>query len=521
MEQPFKKLRAATPNTPLRAAEYVRMSTDHQQYSPENQRDEFRRFADKFGMTICRTYTDGGKSGLQIHGREALQQLIRDVQGGQADFDVILVYDVSRWGRFQDPDAAAHYEFICKSAGIPVVYCAEPFENDDSLISTLWKNMKRAMSGEYSRDLSVKVFAGQCRLIRLGFRQGGPAGFGLRRMLLDQSGAAKAQLKRGEHKSLQTDRVILVPGPPEECAAVRMMYVQFVEEGKSEQQIADSLNLRGIQTDLARPWTRGAVHQVLTNQKYIGDNIFNRRSFKLKAQRVRNPPEQWVRKAGAFEAIVESDVFLKAQEIIQARSHHLSDDEMLALLKRLWEQEGELSGLLIDETEGVPSSSAYRSRFQSLLRAYHLIGYSPERDYRYIEINRQLRMVHRQTVEMVVRKLQELGAEVVCDPPTGLLSINGEFTASIIIARCRQSKTTGRLRWWIHLDTGLRPDVTIAVRMTADHQTALDYYLLPSIDLNSARLRLAEHNPLNLDAYRFDTLGFFFRMAERVRLEAA
>ncbi len=510
----------AAPGAPIRAAEYVRMSTDHQQYSTENQRDEFRRFADKFGMTIRRTYADAGKSGLRIDDREALQQLIRDVQSGAADFDVILVYDVSRWGRFQDPDAAAHYEFICKSAGIPVIYCAEPFENDGSLISTLWKNMKRSMSGEYSRELSVKVFAGQCRLIELGFRQGGPAGFGLRRMLLDQFGAAKGVLKIGDHKSFQMDRVILVPGPPEECATVRLIYTKFVNDRKSEHEIAEFLNSQEIQTDFSRAWTRGTVHQVLTNPKYIGDNVFNRVSFKLKARRVRNPPELWIQKAGAFEAIVDTQVFFKAQEIIQARSRQLSDDEMLALLKQVLDREGALSGLLIDETEGLPSSSAYRGRFRSLLRAYHLIGYSPERDYRFIEINRQLRLAHRQTLEGVIKKLQEIGGAVVRDPVTELLTVNGEFTVSVVLTRCGRTGA-GNLRWLIRLDTGLRPDLTIAVRMAADNQTALDYFLLPSLDMSSAKLRLAERNPINLDAYRFDTLDFFFSMAQRVKLEAA
>ncbi|WP_300983940.1 hypothetical protein [Roseicyclus sp.] len=39
----------------------------------------------------------------------------------------------------------------------------------------------------------------------------------------------------------------------------------------------------------------------------------------------------------------------------------------------------------------MPSSSAFRNRFGSLLRAYQMIGYEPERDYRYVEINRVLR----------------------------------------------------------------------------------------------------------------------------------
>src|ERR1035438_7086554 len=93
-----------------RAAEYVRMSTDHQQYSTENQRDVIRQWAEKRGVTITRTYEDAGKSGLRIAGRDALQRLIEDVQAGRADFDMILVYDVSRWGRFQDADESASFK---------------------------------------------------------------------------------------------------------------------------------------------------------------------------------------------------------------------------------------------------------------------------------------------------------------------------------------------------------------------------------------------------------------------------
>jgi DNA invertase Pin-like site-specific DNA recombinase len=169
------------PVTSARAAEYVRMSTEHQKYSTENQTEAIQQYAARRGLTIVRTYADAGKSGLRLDGRDALKKLIADVQDGTADFTSILVYDVSRWGRFQDADESAYYEYICKRAGISVQYCAEQFENDGSPVSTIVKGVKRAMAGEYSRELSVKVFAGQCRLIELGYRQGGPPGFGLRR----------------------------------------------------------------------------------------------------------------------------------------------------------------------------------------------------------------------------------------------------------------------------------------------------------------------------------------------------
>src|SRR5574340_23511 len=200
------------------------MSTEHQQYSTENQADKIREYAARRNIEIVRTYADEGKSGLRIDGRQALQKLIADVQAGKADFQIILVYDVSRWGRFQDADESAYYEYICRRAGIQVAYCAEQFENDGSPVSTIVKGVKRAMAGEYSRELSAKVFIGQCRLIELGFRQGGSPGYGLRRMLRDQAGEPKGTLNRGEQKSIQTDRVILVPGPPEEVQTVRWMY---------------------------------------------------------------------------------------------------------------------------------------------------------------------------------------------------------------------------------------------------------------------------------------------------------
>src|SRR5262249_25574 len=156
-----------------------------------------------------------------------LKELIEVVQSGTADFSAILVYDVSRWGRFQDADESAYYEYICKRAGITVHYCAEQFENDGSPVSTIVKGVKRAMAGEDSREPSAKVFKGQCKLVELGFRQGGAAGFGLRRLLIDQAGKPKTELRPLEQKSLQTDRVILVPGPPEERTVVRRIYRLF------------------------------------------------------------------------------------------------------------------------------------------------------------------------------------------------------------------------------------------------------------------------------------------------------
>lgn len=504
---------------PIRAAQYVRMSTEHQQYSTENQSDVLREYAEKRGIHIVRTFCDSGKSGLRIDGRDGLKELIDVVQRGAADFATVLVYDVSRWGRFQDADESAYYEYICKRAGILVQYCAEQFENDGSPVSTIVKGVKRAMAGEYSRELSAKVFKGQCKLIELGFRQGGPAGYGLRRLLIDQAGRPKSELQPGEQKSLQTDRVILVPGPVEERAVVRRIYRLFVHEGRTEREIAWELNRAGIPGDLGRTWTRGMIHQVLTNEKYAGNNVYNKVSFKLKKKRVRNPPEMWVRKDAAFDALVDLQDFAAAQAIILERHHRTSDEDLLARLRDLAHRYGRLSGLIIDETEGMPSSAAYRHRFGSLVRAYQLVEYRPDRDFAFIEINRRLRTLHPGIVEKVVGALGAKGALVAQDPATGLLWVNGMISISLVLARCHCTPADA-LRWLVRFEAGLAPDVTIVVRMNQDNRSVLDYYLLPSIDIPADRLRIKEDNGTVFDGYRFDSLEYFFGIVQTVKAGA-
>jgi DNA invertase Pin-like site-specific DNA recombinase len=505
----------------IRAAQYVRMSTEHQKYSTENQAEIIAQYADRRGFEIVRTYEDSGKSGLSLEGRHSLQQLIADVRSRTADFGAILVYDVSRWGRFQDADESAYYEFICREAGITVHYCAEQFENDGSLSATIIKSMKRAMAGEYSRELSAKVFTGQCRLIRMGFRQGGPAGYGLRRTLVDEHRVPKADLCRGEQKSLQTDRVVLTPGPPEEIEVVRRLYRMFVVQRRSEQEIAALLNAEGILSDLNRPWTRGTVHQVLTNEKYIGNNVHNRISYKLKKKRVTNTPEMWVRSDGAFAGIVEPDFFEAAQRIVQDRTRRFTDDDLLDRLKTLFAEKGWLSGLVIDEVEGMPSSSTFRHRFGSLSRAYQLVGYTPPRDYQYIEINRALRALHPGVVSQVVTDIEDAGGSVRRNPLNDLLTINEEFSTSVVVVRCHITQA-GTFRWKVRLDVGLRPAITIAVRMDTNNVDIRDYYLLPWLDVGAnPDLKLAPDNGILLDAYRFDTLDAFFDLARRSPLRLA
>ena len=230
--------------------------------------------------------------------------------------------------------------------------------------------------------------------------------------------------------------------------------------------------------------------------------------------------QMWIWRDGAFEPIVTASLFEQARTIIESRHRHLSDQELLERLRQLLRVQGRLSGILIDETEEMPSSSCYSSRFGSLTRAYALIGWTPDRDYAYVEINRKLRRKHADLIASILDQLLGLGATVSVNADNDLLTINAEYTASLILARCRTTHA-GSHRWQLRFDESLSPDIVIAARLQPGNEEIMDYYLLPRLDILMDRLSLRSENGLVLDVYRFNNLNFFMEMAQRVRMEGA
>jgi len=324
--------------------------------------------------------------------------LLLEVISTKADFDHVLVYDVSRWGRFQDADESAYYEYTCKQANISLHYCVEQFLNDGSAYSALIKALKRTMAGEYSRELSVKVYAAQARFAGMGFHQGGSPGSGFKRLLVDARGGAKGWLQPGERKGLQSDRILLVPGPKKDIAVIRQIFKWFTVEGRSEGEIATLLNRRRIKPEFCTrwpnytQWTRQRVHQILTNPKYMGTVVYNRTNSKLSGKIVSNPIEDWVCKEGAIEPIVGAEQYLKVQQIVKDRSQALNDYHILERLSRLLKTTGRLSTTIINKDRETPCIWSIYRRFKSLSAVYELIGYSSKRDNQGIAERRKERL---------------------------------------------------------------------------------------------------------------------------------
>ncbi|WP_291849232.1 recombinase family protein [Bradyrhizobium sp.] len=475
----------------LRAAQYVRMSTERQRYSIQNQAAAIAVYAAQHDLLIVRTYSDEGQSGLRIRNRPGLIDLINDVVSGRADFDHVLVYDVSRWGRFQDVDESAHYEFVCKQAGVKVAYCAEQFDNDGSLLSSIVKNLKRVMAAEYSRELSVKVHAGACRVASLGFRAGATPGYGLRRELVDENGCPKGPLQKGQRKHLQTDRVILRPGPQHELDIVRRVFRNFVRKGHSQEKIARQLNLEHVPNHRGKPWNGRIVHHLLQNENYIGNIVYNRKSFRLRQVMRSNPPEHWVRGTGGFEPIIEDALFWKAQRLLKQQYVRRSDQQLLERLRDALTEKGRLSATVMGRMSGMPCAGLYALRFGSLRKAFDLIGYRSQRNCEFIDSRPLLNTKLVERASDVARRIRALGASAIFDAAAHTLSIDDRLAVSFRIARYYPN--SGRVPvWHVHRRAQLPPGLLLALRLDKENSEIVDYFLIPTTEMNKFRISLRE-----------------------------
>ena len=466
------------------AATYLRMSTERQQYSLANQSEVIARYADAHGFEVVQTYSDAARTGVVFRRRKGLQNLIQDVVQGTACFKAILVYDVSRWGRFQDTDESAYYEFLCKSAGIPVHYCAEPFCNDTGLSALIMKSLKRVMAGEYSRELGVKIFNAQKRLACMGFRQGGQPGYGLRRLLVSADGRPKQVLHHGERKSLASDRVIQIPGPPEEVRCVREIYRLFLEDRMSFLAIAQELNRRKIPYLRGADWDNKSVTTILTHPKYAGINQYGRFSTRLYTPKIENPRSEWTFIPEAFEPVVEPAIFEKVQEIVARFTWNKSNETVLETLKGVLAKQGRLSMDLIERAPETPSLTTIRSRFGSISRAYELVGYDSKdgfaRQGRLVEL-RNIRGMRRALMEEIVAvskgrvEIENPGARF----RTRLRLRSGRRVAVVVSRHFFDYKDSDR--WRIKCVPGEHRLVTLIARLKPTNDGFMDFFVVPPI----------------------------------------
>ncbi|MBP7648465.1 MAG: DUF2239 family protein [Phenylobacterium sp.] len=370
------------PEAAAPAAQYLRVSREVQRDSLAIQRAQIAAFAAVNGYEVVATYCDTGRSGLRLHGRTALQALLAEVLAGEARFSTILVQDISRWGRFQDPDEAAHYEFICREAGVAVRYCVEPIPHASGPAAGMVKALKRLMAADFSRELSDKTRAAQFSWAAAGYKMGGVAGYGLRRRVVTVDGRVKGVLGPGEQKLLQTDHVRLIAGPPKEVETVGRIYHLYLHEGLTLEGIAAHLNAEQTFGEGGRPWNSWTIGQVLANEKYVGVYRFGRRRRTLAGERLDVPADRQLRVEGACPQIIAREIFEAVAAKRAKTMLFLTEPEMLVRARGLLAAQGSLTCKMIAARPDLPSPRTYNLHFGPLNRLHARLGFYPPAETR-------------------------------------------------------------------------------------------------------------------------------------------
>ena len=470
------------PRTLTPVAQYLRMSTEHQQYSLDNQAATIQKYAQQNGFTVIKTYADSGKSGLVLKHREGLAQLLHDVVGTQQPYRAVLVYDISRWGRFMDTDESAYYEFHCKKSGVPVYYCAETFANDGTMPSLVMKALKRVMASEYSRELSEKVFEGMKGMIQRGLWAGSMPGYGLRRMLVSSVGKPKQVMEYGDRKNLRSDRTILVPGPSAEVKWIREMYRMFIEEKKSSVCIAEVLNRSSVRNGL-NLWNNQSVLKVLTHEKYTGSLVWGRWTQKLRTRSIPVAREHWTILPGALKPIVDRKTFDAARKILDERTVNQSDAVLLEKVRSLLARKKRLTARLLNESRTAPSAVCCKRRFGSLRNLYALLNYERSDTLR-IRQNTRLQVGKLQIA--LFSRLKHLFSDLraVRERPSAkpkTLRFSSGLMVSVVV--CLSERTSlGRLRWRFQAASAKRRGLPTLVSFCNAANTRLStFYVVPTV----------------------------------------
>ncbi|MYN30105.1 recombinase family protein [Duganella levis] len=494
------------------AAAYVRMSTAAQDCSIQYQLDAIGRYADERRLAVVRTFVDAGRSGLRLENRPGLLSLLNEVTAAHCGFSVVLVYDVSRWGRFQDVDESAYYEHLCRRNGVSVLYCAEAFVADGMPMNALLKGIKRIMAAEYSRELGAKVLAAQSRFASMGYKQGGKPGYGLRRVSVPVDGATRTPLLAGERKSALTDRVALVPGPADEVAMVRRIYQLYVEQDLSDRRIAALLRKEGTSRLPGVPWSATAVRRILVNPRYCGDLLYNQTTRRMGKAIARNHPAEWICCHDALPAIVDHSMFDRAQEIRRLRDRGPQREAVLLQLRTLYQRHGTISIALCRRDPSLPGGGTIHALFGGYSRAYAAAGLPPVDSAGGALHARNSRLLAADLLSEVRRYAVLAGGTADATAWHNTVLLNDRVRVKVVLAFCRQD-AAGVRRWRIPLRLAMPANFVLCGLMDCDNKHIERYVLLAADEFSQDAMFITERSMARVAHACHDNLAQIFGLS--------
>lgn len=492
-----------TPSVPKRkgVAYYRHSAQDRQENSVAIQQDLVRKWAEENGVDIIHEFADRGKSGLTAEGRDGFNDMMDNWVKKKEDFDFVLCLDVSRWGRFQDIDLSATYSAECKKHGKDVIYTTLGKPRSDDQFYSLCIQFERVRAAQYSKELSTKVFHGCITIAKQGYWAGGKPPYGYSRLLLDEARNPLHVLEPNQKKSIQNQRVTLTPGPADQVEAVRRIFREFVQNEHVEhlttrqRAIADGLNRDGIQSPSGSAWDASKVKRILINPMYTGTLVYNKTTQKLKTPTRRNPEDQWIKTDGAFDPLIDPELFQQAQSIFAQTVLKYTPEAMISRLECIYQEFGFIRASMLQADKESPSATTYAKRFRSLDMAYQQV-FSSTLD----EITRKVEFTLRDQVDEVERH-------------EDFLVINRRFT--VLVQPSVPVPHGYQHYWYFRPDHRSMIDITLGVPVSgADQSRILGYVALPRLLVRNKSIRMFGSSETRLSLHGHTGLDMITQLAK-------
>jgi hypothetical protein len=281
---------------------------------------------------------------------------------------------------------------------------------------------------------------------------------------------------------------------------VRRIFRMYADDGLGTNRIARQLNNEGIPGRRGGPWNYGTISYMLRNEKYVGHNVFNHLSYRLSKERRANPPELWIRADNAFDAIIDPEIFERAQIVF--RNH--TDKRLLASLREHVRKRGRLYVSALDYDKSLPLADMVQRRFGSLRHAYNLIGYTPPNCYDDIPTFSRSRVCAGDTVDTVCRWMMELGGEGEGDRRDRLIRISPDCLMFVAVVSYRPRRRSSS--WFLTIRSTLQANLILVVRLNRENNAPMDYFLIPRDAYPKRWLRFRTEDGAPFSAYRSDDL---------------
>jgi DNA invertase Pin-like site-specific DNA recombinase len=293
---------------------YLRMSSDRQETSIDQQREALKRHAKRNGYKVVGEYRDEGISGDATRKRKGFQKMIADAQDGR--FDRILCYDQDRFGRF-DMIEAGYWITPLREADVSLETIVQGVIDWNDFTGRLSYSVNQEGKHQWLTSMSIAALRGQIdRALKGDGLCGGSAPYGYRR----------ESVPDGKNRKLVS--LVIVPS---EANVVKRIFDTYVKSDGSLLTVGEMLNREKIPSPSRKaPWHRNAVRRILRNQNYIGDYYWGRtisgkyhvragdEAVKRRGRQVRASSDPIVHK-GMIPPLVSRELFDRAQELLNSR----------------------------------------------------------------------------------------------------------------------------------------------------------------------------------------------------------